>query len=237
MVDIFAREEETVAQGELYITQGAFQSQADANKYLLLLEEYKNLLRQFKKIVKMSDMTQLKLKDVSEKLDSLSYIDPLTGLFNRRYFNENYFKEWNSAVRNKKELAVIMVDVDYFKVYNDTFGHLQGDECLKAVAQAIKDSVKRPRDLVARFGGEEFIVMLPETGTEGAALIAGSVINAVRALDLENPGSPWDKKITVSVGVSVTSPREDMAKEDLINRSDQALYQAKSSGKNCYKIN
>jgi len=129
MDNIFSREEQIISRAEALLGANSFQSAKDASNYRVLLDEYKILLRQMMKIVKMADKTQLDLKIVSEKLDRLSHIDVLTGLYNRRYFNEPYVKEWNSAVRSQKELAIIMIDIDYFKKYNDTYGHLQGDEC------------------------------------------------------------------------------------------------------------
>ncbi len=235
MDNIFKREEAIIAKAKATLAQ-PFQSAEDADKYRTLLEEYEILLRQLMKIVKMADRTQLDLKTVSEKLNRLSHIDALTGLFNRRYFNEVYVREWDSAVRSQTEIALVMIDIDYFKKYNDTYGHLQGDNCLRSVAKGIRASVKRPRDIVARFGGEEFVVLLPETGVKGAVSIAQSIIEQVKKLGIEHAASPWKKIVTVSLGVAAILPQDNLAKEELINNSDKALYLAKSSGRNCYRL-
>ncbi len=236
MDNIFAKEEQVISRAEALLSEKLLQSAKDANYYRDLLKEYKILLSQIIKIVKMADKTQLDLKTVSEKLDRLSHIDALTGLYNRRYFNETYVKEWNSAARSKTELALTIIDIDYFKMYNDTYGHLQGDDCLKAVAKGIKASVKRPRDLAARFGGEEFVVLLPETGLEGAARIAQDILEHVQNMGIEHPSSPWQNKVTVSLGVAAMLPHESLAKEELINNGDKALYLAKDSGRNCFRL-
>jgi PleD family two-component response regulator len=110
----------------------------------------------------------LLLKEANERLEKLSRMDGLTGAPNRRYFNDNFHKEWLRCARDKKHLSIIMIDIDFFKKYNDAYGHLQGDECLKQVAGAISSAVRRPGDLFARYGGEEFVVMLPDTNVAGA---------------------------------------------------------------------
>ncbi|UNC90810.1 GGDEF domain-containing protein [Candidatus Contubernalis alkaliaceticus] len=236
MKNIFSAEEKVISEAEAILASNTFHSEKEAEVYRALLEKYKALLRQMTKIVKIADITQLELKNAFKKLDELSHIDSLTGLYNRRHFNEVYAKEWNSTIRNKTKLSLIMVDIDYFKKYNDNYGHLQGDECLKAVAEVIKSAVRRPRDLVARFGGEEFVVLLPETDINGATFIGKYILALVRKMNIEHVASPWQKIVTVSLGIATKSPEENLTKEEFINNSDKALYLAKDSGRNCYKI-
>ncbi len=236
MENIFSREEEVISQAETILSSESNQNNIEADEYRLLLKEYKTLLRQMKRIVRMSDKTQQELKRLMDKLDQLSSIDALTGLYNRRHFNEIYVKEWRSSIRNQKELSIIMLDIDYFKKYNDTYGHLQGDECLKEVAKVISKAARRPRDLVARFGGEEFVVLLPETGLKGAVNTAEMILQEVEELGLEHKASPARDTVTLSLGIASAVAHPETPKEDLINNSDQALYQAKNSGRNRYML-
>lgn len=236
MASIFINEEQVIEKAEALLTDNSVHAVINASSYSDLLEEYKKQLKQIMKMVKMADLMQLELKTVLERLEAISNIDVLTGLFNRRFFNLNYFREWNNAARTKTTLACIMVDIDYFKKYNDTYGHLQGDECLKSVAEAIRTTAKRPRDIVARFGGEEFIILLPETRIEGAAHIAAEILSNVEKLNLEHKNSVLYDKVTVSIGAAALVPKKDMAGEMLLNMADETLYKAKRDGRNCLRI-
>ena len=235
MNSIYSKEEQVVLHGEVLLANQPKTAVEAAENYRILLGEYKKLLNQMKTMIKVSDLMQLELKRASEGLKKMSMIDVLTGLFNRRFFNENYLKEWHQACRSKTSLAMLMVDIDYFKKYNDTYGHLRGDDCLVAVAKEIQQIVKRPRDLVARFGGEEFMVLLPETDTHGAEQVAERILNGIRRLALEHRASAIQPYVTVSVGVAAAFP-DDESMNELLNRVDQALYQAKNQGRNCYRV-
>ena len=135
------------------------------------------------------EMTQ-ELDRANQRLKYLSYIDELTDIANRRYFEENFDQEWNRAMRYSRSLALVMIDIDMFKNYNDTYGHKEGDVCLRKVATALKHTLKRPGDFVARYGGEEFITVLPDTDITGAAAIAESMRSDVRSLRIEHDGNP-----------------------------------------------
>lgn len=236
MLNIFTKEEQVVLSAEYILSAGQLKSLEDEEVYRSLLEEYKTLLKQMMRMVKMSDMMQLELKNLSSKLEVASQIDVLTGLYNRRYFNEAYHKEWKNALRNQNNMALIMIDIDYFKKYNDTYGHMQGDECLAAIANEIKQTVKRPRDVAARFGGEEFMVLLPETNREGAGFIAEKLLSGIRRLNMEHIGSPVHKIVTVSIGVAVVIPDESINMDNFLIMTDSALYTAKNEGRNCYRF-
>jgi diguanylate cyclase (GGDEF)-like protein len=184
---------------------------------------------------KMSDLMHSEVKVLSYELEKMSNIDVLTNLYNRRFFNEMYQKEWYSALRSKASLAIIMIDIDYFKKYNDTYGHLQGDKCLKAVAEAIQESVKRPRDIVVRYGGEEFVILLPESSIDGAIHIAKTVLSNVEALILSHVASPLYGKVSVSIGVAALIPTNDNIPDLLLHTMDEALYRAKGDGRNCIR--
>ncbi len=190
----------------------------------------------------MIDITERKraeeeLKRSRQELENLSKTDPLTGIANRRYFDEIYQREWMRAKRNRLPLGLILIDIDDFKNYNDHFGHLKGDDCLKLVAKTIVETIKRPADLAARWGGEEFIILLPETDIEGTALVAESMRMAVLSLNLEHPLSRASRIVTISLGV--TAERHVKGTEiplDLIHLADQALYKAKDKGRNRVEI-
>jgi len=182
-------------------------------------------------IQSIRNITERRLAE--EKLKRLSFIDGLTGIANRRYFDEFLEREWNRARRGKYFLSLIMCDIDCFKAYNDHYGHLKGDECLKKVAHALKETKKRPGDLAARYGGEEFAVVLPETGPEGAAALAQALRTGVEALDIEHVKSEANSSyLTISLGVTSVIPGEKSSPETLIALADKALYRAKKAGRN-----
>jgi len=231
--DIFAKEEKIIIQAEKLMESKAFTTAADEALYGRLLDEYRKMLKQVRSLVKMADMMQGQLSALSSKLEGLSNIDELTGLSNRRFLNETYQKEWCSAVRSQTTLGFLMIDIDYFKMYNDTFGHIQGDWCLQEIAHTIKQSVKRPRDFVARFGGEEFVVLLPDTALSGCSCAAERILSDVRSLSIPASLVNSNGKVTVSIGMGALIPNKNMESDILLHMADQALYRAKNDGRNC----
>ena len=193
----------------------------------------------------VQDITQRKqvedeLADHRKRLESQVRLDPLTGIANRLALEETLDKEWCRAVRHSQSLALLMLDLDHFKSYNDTYGHVQGDACLRQVAQALATTVGRAGELVARYGGEEFVVLLPSHTQEQAAAVAQRIVMAIRDLRLPHAcGVPPQKFVTISVGVAVTQPCFDAAQKDsitqLFEQADSALYAAKQAGRNCCK--
>lgn len=176
--------------------------------------------------------SQRQLREANLALEKLSSLDGLTGIANRRQFDKMLAKEWNRAMRNRSPLSLLMLDVDFFKLYNDTYGHQKGDSCLKFMAQVLKDNEKRPADLAARYGGEEFAVILPETDSKGAKEIALTILEMIRAAAIPHKSSTVCKCLTASIGCStMIVGRQDQA-ETLISLADHALYQAKGQGRN-----
>jgi len=156
--------------------------------------------------------------------------DQLTGLPNRRHLNEVLSREWERSSRTKKPLALLFMDVDYFKRYNDSLGHLAGDDCLAAIAQAIESALLRPADMAARYGGEEFVVLLPETEVPGAMEVAQRVQAAVDGRALPHPASAVAPHVTMSIGVAVMVPQGNKP-QMLVDAADAALYEAKGRGR------
>jgi diguanylate cyclase (GGDEF)-like protein len=172
------------------------------------------------------------LSELNTMLTRLSYVDGLTGVSNRRFFDRALEQEWKRAARCKGSISLILLDVDYFKKYNDTYGHLSGDDCLQEVASAIKNALKRPGDVLARVGGEEFGIVLPETPAEGAMHVGECVRKAVESLQMEHHESEAAQVVTVSVGVSTATPSHSSRFETICASADKALYAAKSAGRN-----
>ncbi len=174
----------------------------------------------------------LLLKQQSDILRSMAFIDGLTGIPNRRQFDERLTTEWKSHRRTGAPLALVMIDVDHFKSFNDQYGHLKGDTCLQRVAEALQETAARPRDLVARYGGEEFGCLLPETDLEGAINLCQKFLDAVRELDIPHAQSGSEKKVTVSAGIAACIPKEGQSERSLLKIADQRLYKAKQAGRN-----
>ncbi|MBT4713448.1 MAG: diguanylate cyclase [Candidatus Marinimicrobia bacterium] len=172
------------------------------------------------------------LQIANKRLEELSRVDGLTGIANRRRLDEELDREWKRMLREKRPLSVVLCDIDHFKLYNDTYGHQGGDECLIRVANAIRESVNRPGDLTARYGGEEFCLVLPETSGLGALQIAELVRKNVSEMNLEHKSSPVADRVTLSLGVATLIPDLGSQPSVLLEGADRALYQAKGNGRN-----
>lgn len=175
------------------------------------------------------DMTEQ--KEAQHALELLATQDGLTGIANRRRFDELLHLEWGRAMRDTKTLSLLMIDVDHFKDYNDTYGHQAGDACLQAIANAMTECIQRTVDAAARYGGEEFAVILPNASTVGASFVAERIRAAIERLKLPVPGEK-DGKVTVSIGVATVTPMQTGGFAKLIATADDALYQAKHQGRN-----
>jgi len=173
------------------------------------------------------------LAEANENLHALANSDGLTKIGNRRRFESFLTDEWHRAVRFKTEISLIMIDIDHFKRFNDLYGHQAGDDCLQKVAEAFAETIKRPTDLVARFGGEEFALVLGGTSSAGARLIAEQVAENVRRMKIIHNGSDTSPFLTVSIGIATAFPDLEMSEIDLVRNADRALYKAKENGRNC----
>lgn len=172
------------------------------------------------------------LRSNMKELQRLSSLDGLTGIANRRVFDQQMDQEWTRAQRHRTPLAMLIIDIDNFKAYNDSLGHQAGDNCLREVAKILQDEMKRPGDSVARYGGEEFAVILPDTDIFGAGVVALNIRNALQARALPHPASTTAPNVTLSIGVNVAIPKAMDTIQDFIGGADRALYQVKRSGRN-----
>ncbi len=194
------------------------------------IELLKQLATQVGIAIQQAELYQ-QLEVANQELKRLATLDGLTGLANRRRFDEYIEQEWQRLAREQEPLSLILCDIDFFKLYNDTYGHQAGDDCLKQVATALRHSVKRPADLVARYGGEEFAVILPHTTAAGAFCLAKSIHQQIRQLKLAHPGSTVSQYVTLSLGVAGLIPCSGVTPAKLIAAADAALYEAKTTGR------
>lgn len=179
---------------------------------------------------------QDQLIKTQNELRELSISDTLTGLFNRRYFNKHIEREWLSATRQQSDIAVLMIDVDDFKRYNDTMGHLAGDDALSSIGSTLKHCVQRPDDLVARYGGEEFVVTLPHSNEQAALSLADILLKSVFDLNIQHPNATHKNRLTISIGCCSLIPNQEQSIKDLLKCADDALYESKRNGKNCISV-
>ncbi|WP_250658460.1 GGDEF domain-containing protein [Alkalimarinus coralli] len=191
----------------------------------------KNFLR-----ILLLNHEQEQLIKTQDELRKLSTSDSLTGLYNRRYFNKHIEREWLSAIRHKTPISVLMIDVDDFKQYNDSQGHLAGDDALSAIGKTLHQSIKRPDDLVARYGGEEFIATLPHSDAESAQSVAQNMLTEIYKLNIDHPDASHCNRLTISIGYCSVIPDQEQSIKDLLKCADDALYESKRKGKNCISM-
>jgi len=177
------------------------------------------------------EIVNQQLEEANLALQRLVMIDELTQVANRRRFDEYLNLEWRRLAREQQPLSLIFCDIDYFKLYNDTYGHQVGDECLRRVAQVMEETVYRPADLVARYGGEEFAIILPNTSLQGAAHVTESILAALKAVAIPHAKSITSSQVTLSYGVASMIPCCKLSPTTLVEIADQLLYQAKQTGR------
>ncbi|MBE9201369.1 MULTISPECIES: PleD family two-component system response regulator [unclassified Nodularia (in: cyanobacteria)] len=194
------------------------------------------VLRQRVKVLILQSQVQKELESANQELQRLVSIDQLTQVANRRRFEEYLTQEWQRMAREKLPISLILGDIDFFKCYNDTYGHQVGDRCLQEVAQSIKNTIKRPADLVARYGGEEFAVILPNTDKEGAIILGEIICSVVRKRAIPHSSSVVSSYVTISAGVATLIPQPNSDYQEIIFLADQALYQAKKAGRDRLKF-
>ncbi len=200
----------------------------------LEIDLLKSLATQLAIAIQQSSLFE-QLEAANQELKRLACVDGLTQVANRRRFNEYLDGEWQRLTLEQKPLSLILCDVDYFKLYNDTYGHLAGDFCLQQIAGVLRNASKRPADLVARYGGEEFAIILPNTYATGAVLLAEAIRDGVRGLEIAHSTSPVREYVTLSLGIASSVPTPDATPAQLIAAADEALYRAKAEGRDCLR--
>ncbi|WP_051261654.1 GGDEF domain-containing protein [Desulfovibrio inopinatus] len=212
----------------------------NANRIFSLYEENaqslraveRELLNQKSMLEKTVEERTTELREINEKLSLMSQTDALTGLANRRCFDNTLQSEWARARRTGQPLSLAMIDVDHFKVFNDTYGHPEGDACLQTVARVLSEQIRRSGDLVARYGGEEFALILPSTSEADAILLGEKIRNTIESMEIPNVLTSWHV-LTVSIGVAALNVTGDQDIQALLEAADQRLYEAKRKGRNC----
>ncbi|HJW27241.1 MAG TPA: bacteriohemerythrin [Rhodocyclaceae bacterium] len=202
------------------------------NLYHVLSEQNQDLAAANQHLEERVAERTRQLEVACHKLEMASRTDGLLGIANRMHFNERIQAEWKRARRERQSLALLMIDVDFFKRYNDTYGHLQGDACLRSVARTAAGALRRPADLMARYGGEEIVALLPNTDLPGALQVAADIQARLAGLAIPHSASDVAEQVTVSIGVAAMAPARDNAPEELIAAADAALYEAKRGGRN-----
>jgi diguanylate cyclase (GGDEF)-like protein len=214
------------------MSQEIQQSHRQLGDYSRSLEQKVSARTQALRIeIKQRTVAETALQAANQELQRLAYLDGLTQIANRRQFDERLYQEWGRMKRDRLPLSLILCDVDYFKQYNDTYGHQEGDDCLRKIAKAITSALRRPSDLAARYGGEEFAVLLPNTSLTGVIEIAKSVQVQINSLKLPHQSSKVSQYITASFGVASMLPNDETTSEQLLIQCDQSLYQAKLEGR------
>lgn len=234
MKDLFEREQNILNYVSSYLNHLTDKTPCSREEYALLVKEYEKLLRQIRRITKLSDRTVEELSTTKINLSEQVNHDALTEIYNR-YYMEKKLKQIIEVFKKKREvLSILMLDVDFFKLYNDTYGHSQGDQCLKIVANTLCTELKRETEFVARYGGEEFVVVLPEINKSEACIIADHLLNSVRSCKIIHEKNKVADYVTISAGITSGIVSMEDTGEVFIKKADEALYQSKQNGRNCY---
>ncbi len=230
MNDLFSAEEQTIHEAEALLSRESTTDNPLIHDYAILLENYKKLYKQQIRLIRINDRQSSKLSAEKSVLEKHSKHDGLTGILNRRSFDENYPIEWAKSVKYGHCLSLLMIDIDHFKTFNDTYGHQVGDNILIQVALQVQSAARREGDIAARYGGEEFIIMLPAADHVVSCRIAEKLRIQIESMKHNHQGSQLG--ITISIGIASMNPRVRIKQENLIKQADMALYRSKKNGRN-----
>ena len=202
------------------------------DEFLTLNSYMNNMVRTLSRQIESQKRTNQELAEKNKKLDRLANVDGLTRIANQRYFTEIMQREWDRLNREKQPLSLLFLDIDFFKPYNDHYGHQAGDDCLRTVGDILENVTRRPADIAARYGGEEFVVLLPNTPSEGAQQIALEIQNSLMEEEIPHEKSEVSPYLTCSIGVATTVPSNESSADSLVDEADKAMYEAKKQGRN-----
>jgi len=234
-MDLFENEQDIYDNAVIRAVQVRKGSSLNFEEYAVLVKEYGKLLKQLRRATRISDKTTADLHETNLDLTDKVNFDALTGIYNRRYAEDSMKRILKSMARATNGLlSVLMLDVDHFKLYNDTYGHGMGDSCLKSVAEVLETSILRPDDFVARYGGEEFVVILPNTGEEGAGKVADRILERIKACNIPHESNDVAEYVTISIGATTGVVEHTHSCADYMKRADKALYMSKQNGRNRY---
>ncbi|ARU59220.1 signal transduction diguanylate cyclase [Oleiphilus messinensis] len=229
MTTLFNKEDRILKQYRAIIETTEHEGHPLVHDLTALLSHYEELLSKFDRLTKVSDKQQISLHEMAR-------VDGLTGLNNRKYLEDFLKFEWKRASDLDVPMAMIMVDIDYFKLYNDTYGHQAGDRCLKQVGEVLAQTVKRSSDFVARYGGEEFTIVLTDCRHHYAVDLAEKIQRAISTAEIRHAGSKVSEYVTLSMGIAVYQPGKGSSPSALLSAADEALYRAKESGRNRFHL-
>ena len=233
-MDLFEKEQRVYEDAFNLVNEAKNGAQISFEFFETLAKEYGKLLRHVRRVTKISDKNTIDLFANNVDLKNKVHYDSLTGLFNRRYLEDMLKQNIRELSRSDRVLSLLMLDVDFFKKFNDTYGHNEGDNCLRSIAETLSQCVFREDDFAARYGGEEFVVVLPYTEKEGACFTADRVLQSIRNRSIPNEKSEVSGIVTVSIGVTTVNVKHNHNGLDYIKCADKALYQSKQSGRNKY---
>lgn len=230
--DLFAREQKIYDEALKHAEALADGARHDPELFKNLAREYGRMLKYLRRATKQADLTTRDLHMGNLDLLDKAFYDAVTGIYNRQFLDKMLGQIMRGATRAGDTLSVLMIDIDFFKKYNDTRGHAEGDKCLRAVAQTLHSSSSRDNDFVARYGGEEFVVVLPGANSTGARVVAENTMRAVRNLQIPHSTGADRPFLTISVGATtIGAVRQDVTATDIIRRADEALYESKRNGR------
>jgi diguanylate cyclase (GGDEF)-like protein len=234
MDDLFAIEQQVYDDAVRRVKEVKKGAEFDFVEYIALANEYGYILKQLRRTTRVSDKTTASLMRNNLDLFDKVHYDQLTGIYNRRYMEESLAQIIKSLSRADGVLSIMLIDIDFFKQYNDAYGHSQGDKCLKLVAKALAQCISRNDDIVARYGGEEFIVILPHTDETGVHVTAGKLLESVKELNIPHENSSVADHVTISVGATTVRVEHTHDYLEYIELADSALYMSKHHGRNSY---
>jgi len=236
MEDMYEREQKILDDALEHINDVRSGAPCCVDLFQKVVNEYKLLLRHQRKLIKITDKASTNMitgqKEQINELVNIVHYDVLTGIYNRRFLEENLKRMIKLISRSGGLLSVLMLDIDFFKRYNDTYGHSEGDVCLKRVAETVAGTLSRAEDFIARYGGEEFTVVLPHSDANGAQMIANKIITNIQALKIPHEKNDAADYVTISIGITTGNVMHGQDYGDYLKRADEALYMSKNDGRN-----